>query len=325
MKRSTFITWEQLKVGIVLLVALAILAVAVLKLGQSQSLFASRYQLHAFLPNANGLRVGNSVLVAGQLAGSIRSIEFLPVDDDTTRNLFVVLEIDRSLQEQIREDSRARLRPLGLLGDKVLDISPGTPQFAVLLESDTVEVGESVDYDEVLLQASSAVTEVVGLTQELRIVTGAIVDGEGTVGRLLMTPDLYDRLRGTLDQANHLLTRMQNPDGSLGRLIDDPQLYMNLTSLSGSVDSLVREIGNPEGTFGRLMRDDSLYRQMVSVTATADSVLGLMTTGNGTAARLLRDDELYEQLTRAMRELSTVLEDVRANPRRYTPGLIRIF
>src|SRR5690606_7168856 len=207
MKRSTFLTWEQLKVGSVIVIALAVLAVAVYKLGQSQSLFASRYQLYAFLPNANGLRVGNSVLLAGQLAGSIRSIEFLPVDADTTRNLRVVLEIDRALQEQIRGDSRARLRPLGLLGDKVLDISPGTPQFGALTDEDTVVVGESVDYDEVLLQASRAVSEVVGLTQDLRVVTGSIVEGEGTVGQLLMSPDLYEQLRGTLVEANQLLGR----------------------------------------------------------------------------------------------------------------------
>lgn len=325
MKRPTFLTWEQLRVGSVIVVALGILAVAIVELGQSQSLFARRYRLHAFLPNANGLRAGNSVLLAGQLAGTIERIDFLPVDDDTTRNLLVVMEIDQRLQEQIREDSRARLRPLGLLGDKVLDISPGTPQFRVLADGDTVLVGESVDYDEVLLQASRAVTEVVGLTRDLRIVTETIVAGEGTVGKLLMQPELYEELQATLARANVLLERMQNPNGSLGRLLDDPALYQNLTNLSGSADSLVRQLGNPNGTFGRLARDDSLYRRMVAVTATADSVLKLVSNGEGTAARLLNDAALYEELTRTLRELSAVLEDVRTNPRRYTPGLIRIF
>ncbi|HLV25482.1 MAG TPA: MlaD family protein [Gemmatimonadales bacterium] len=325
MKRSTFLTWEQLKVGTVVLIALAILAVAVLKLGQSQSLFSSRYTLQAYLPNANGLRVGNSVLIAGQLAGTIRRIDFLPVDDDTTRNLSVLLELDKKLQEQVREDSRARLRPDGLLGDKVLDISPGTPQFAVLQDGQTVTVGESVDYDEVLLQASLAVTEVVGLTQDLRVITGSIVEGEGTVGQLLMTPDLYQNLRGTLEEANQLLQRMQNPDGTIGRMLDDPQLYVNLTNLTGSVDSLVTRMGSSDGTIGRLIADSTLYQRLVSVSTSADSVFGLLSNGQGTAARLLQDDALYEQLSRAVQELTAVLEDLRQNPRRYTPGLIRIF
>jgi len=90
------------------------------------------------LPSANGLRVGGTVTVAGQLAGTVASIDFLPPDADTTRNLRVIVEVDQALQQQVREDSRARLRTLGLLGDKIVDISPGTPRYAVLPPSDTL-------------------------------------------------------------------------------------------------------------------------------------------------------------------------------------------
>src|SRR6185437_11797580 len=81
MKRSSFITWEQLKVGALMLVALIVIGVAIYKLGQSANLFAKRYELITYLPNANGLRPGGSVLVAGQFAGTIKSIDFLPVDN----------------------------------------------------------------------------------------------------------------------------------------------------------------------------------------------------------------------------------------------------
>ncbi|MGH7717214.1 MAG: MlaD family protein, partial [Gemmatimonadaceae bacterium] len=131
MRRATFITWEQLRVGLLILLALLILSVAIFKLGEAANLFSSRYRLVALLPSAAGLLEGGSVTVAGQLAGSVSRIEFLPPDGDSTRNLRVVVEIDQSLQPQIREDSEARLRTMGLLGDKVLDISPGTPRAAV--------------------------------------------------------------------------------------------------------------------------------------------------------------------------------------------------
>ena len=87
MKRSSVITWEQLKVGVVVVAALGVLGVAVYKLGQTANLFHRRYELTAYLANANGLMAGGTVLVAGQFAGTIKSIEFLPVDNDTTRNL----------------------------------------------------------------------------------------------------------------------------------------------------------------------------------------------------------------------------------------------
>src|ERR1041385_2149264 len=117
MRRPTFISWNQLKVGVVIVVALAILGVAVYRLGQATNLFSRRYELLAYLPTANGLREGGSVLVAGQFAGTIRKIDFLPVDLDTTRNLRIRMAVDHDLESQIRGDSKAHIRTLGLLGD----------------------------------------------------------------------------------------------------------------------------------------------------------------------------------------------------------------
>src|SRR6267378_4196636 len=110
MKRSSFITWDQLKVGVLILVALVILAVAIIKLGQAGNLFGKRYRLTAFIGNASGLRLGGPVTVAGQLAGSIKDIKFLPPDADTTRNLKLIVEVNYSLREQVRQDSRAKIK-----------------------------------------------------------------------------------------------------------------------------------------------------------------------------------------------------------------------
>src|SRR5678816_1619694 len=110
MKRSAFITWDQLKVGGMIVAALVVMAVAIYKLGQSANLFSRRYELIAYLQNANGLRAGGTVLVAGQFAGTIKAIDFLPVDADTTRNLKVRMAVDEGLQTQIRADSKAKVR-----------------------------------------------------------------------------------------------------------------------------------------------------------------------------------------------------------------------
>src|SRR5512138_3327248 len=138
MKRSSFITWEQLKVGGIIVIALLVSAVAIYKVGKTNNMFGSRYTLVAFIANASGLRPGGSVLIAGQVAGTVKEIQFLPVDYDTSRNLRLVLSVDRDLQPQVRSDSRARVRTLGLLGDKVVDITVGTPRYSVLRNGDTI-------------------------------------------------------------------------------------------------------------------------------------------------------------------------------------------
>jgi phospholipid/cholesterol/gamma-HCH transport system substrate-binding protein len=325
MRRNSAITWEQLRVAAVILVSLLILGFGGYRLGQAANLFGERYRLVAFVPNANGLRVGGSVTVAGQLAGSITEIDFLPPDADSTRNLRVTVELSEAVAPQVRADSRAKLRTQGLLGDKVFDISPGTPRFAALTPNDTLQLAPSLDYDEIIGQASGAVGDVVALTQDLRGITGGIAKGEGTVGQLVTNRTLYDELSGTLVQTNALLRRLQSPNGSVGRLLDDPALYTNLVRVTATLDTVTSGLARNEGTVGKLLRDDSLYVRLVGITSGADSLMRLLTRGDGLAAKLLNDQQSYDQLNRALTELNAILADVRRNPGRYTKGLIKVF
>jgi phospholipid/cholesterol/gamma-HCH transport system substrate-binding protein len=325
MRRSPRITWDQLRVGLVIAVAVLVLGVAVYKLGQAANLFAKRYQLIAYLPDANGLREGGSVMVAGQLAGTVTRIEFLPVDSDTTRNLRLTLDVDATVREQIRRDSRGRLRTMGLLGDKVFDITPGTPRAQPLNEGDTVAVVQALDYEAVIAQASGAVTDMVALARDLRVITGGLAKGEGTAGQLLTNRALYDQLNGTLARANTMLARFQNPNGSVGRLLDDPTLYNRLVGVISSTDSLVVSLNSSQGTAGLLLRDTTLYRNMVGITSGADSLMRSLTNGQGTASRLLTDQTLYDQLNKLVTDLSAILADVRRDPGRYTKGMVKLF
>lgn len=325
MKRSPTITWDQLRVGLVILVAFAVIGVAIYKLGQAANLFAKRYELVAYLSDANGLRTGGAVLVAGQLAGAVKSIEFLPVDTDTTRNLRIILSIDEGIKEQIRRDSKGKLRTLGLLGDKAFDITPGTPRARILVAGDTVTVAQSLDYEAVIAQASSAVTDMVALTRDLRVITNGLAKGQGTIGQLLTNKALYDNMNGSLARANAMLATFQNPNGTVGRMLNDPTLYNRLTGVIASTDSLVVTLNSTKGTAGLLLRDTTLYRNMVGITKGADSLMRSLTNGQGTASKLLTDQTLYDQLNKLVNDLSAVLADVRRDPSRYMKGVVKVF
>ncbi len=325
MKRATFITWEQLKVGVVILIALAILVFGVFTLGRAANLFTDRYELVALLPSVNGLRIGGSVAVAGQISGTVKDIEFLEPDNDTTQNIVVTFEVDKTLQAQIREDSEARLRTLGLLGDKFIDISPGTPQFAVLREGDTIAVSPSLDYEEIIARAADAVDDMVQLTADLKEISGGLVRGEGTIGQLLSNRTLYDELTSALTRMNSLMASLQNPNGTFGRLLEDPTLYNNMTEVVASMDSLLAAVNNSEGSFRKFVSDTTLYANIVDMAQSADSILTLMSEGEGFAARMLHDQELYDKLNKLVTDLNAILEEVRANPEKYMEGIIKVF
>ncbi len=325
MKRSTAITWDQLKVGSLIVAALAVIAVAIYKLGQAANLFHKRYELLAFLPNANGLRAGGAVFVAGQFAGTIKSIDFLPVDYDTTRNLQLRLAIDHDLHEQIRGDSKARVRTLGLLGDKVVDISIGTPRYSELRSDDTIAIAPSLDYEAVLAQAAGAVNDMVGLTHDLRQITGGMIAGKGTLGQLMTNRSLYDRFVSTMTRADDMLGRFDNPNGTLARLLDDPTLYNRFVSVVNSADSLVGALNDRKGTVGRLMHDDTLYTHIVGMVSAGDSLVRALSNGDGPVARMLNDPTLYDRLNKLTTDLNAIIEDVQKDPHRYFRGLVCVF
>ena len=322
MKRPSFISVDQLRVGGLILLAMLILGFAVYKLGQAANLFSKRYELIVYLPSANGLREGGTVTLAGQLVGTVKKIEFLPVDYDTTRNLRVQLRIERALSEQIRKDSEARLRTMGLLGDKVLDISPGTPRYPVLRAGDTIHVASSLDYEAVLVKAAGAVDDVVSLTHDLRSITSGLARGQGTMGQLLTNRAMYDQLTGAMARANGLFAGLQNPNGTFGRLLNDPTLYNRMTGAVTSLDSMLVALNSSQGTIGKLMRDSTLYDNLAGIAQGADSLMRMLSNSDGFVGKLLTDQTLYDQLNKLTTDLGQVLADVRRDPRRYTKGMI---
>jgi phospholipid/cholesterol/gamma-HCH transport system substrate-binding protein len=332
MKRSSFITYDQLKVGSLILVGILLIGVALYKLGKAVNLFSKRYELQAYLKEAGGLRVGGSVMVAGQLAGTIKEITLLPVDMDTSRNVRLVVGIDQKLQEQVRGDSRARVKTLGLLGDKIIDISPGTPKTSPLQNGDTLKVSEALDYEQVLTKAASAVDDVVGLAHDMRALTKSLVSGKGTIGQLLTNPALYNQLESTLGRTNALLARVQNSNGTLSRFLDDPRLYDQMVSAVGGVDSMLVSMRSRNSTLGRLITDSTMYSQAVStmqsftaIAANADTLVKNMAAGKGMLGKALTDDQLYTSLQKLIDDFSALVADIRKDPSRYTRGLVKIF
>ena len=98
-----------------------------------------------------------------------------------------------------------------------------------------------------IAQAAGAVNDMVGLTHDLRQITGGIIDGRGTVGQLMTNRALYDQLINTLGRANTMLGGFENPNGSFGRMLRDPTLYEKFVGVIQSADSLVVALNDKNG------------------------------------------------------------------------------
>ena len=326
MQRSTQITWDQVRVGLVIIVALAILSAGVFMVGQIGHVFGERYRLVTVMSTAAGLVPGAPVQVAGQTAGQVDRIEFISPEQRpaTGEAVAVWLAVNTEVRDQIRGDSRARVRTQGLLGDRLIDIEPGSPGQPVLQDGDTLSSAPALSYQELLGQASDAIDGLTRLSASLADLTEGLLEGEGTAGQLLVNDQLYRQLVTLGDHLNEVLGPVAAGEGVFGRMLSDDELYERLVAAVASLDTLSASVVAGEGTLGRLVASDSLYRALTSSTATVDSLLASLQDGEGSIGKLFTDDGLYEEVLKTLVDLNTLLADLRENPAKYIPP-VRIF
>src|SRR5690606_24980940 len=259
-------------------------------------------------------------------------VELIPLHRQYGGNhVSVRISVSQDVREQIRADSRAQLRTQGLLGDRYIDVEPGTPGAPVLRPGDTIPSVPPIQVEDLIATASGILDEAGAVIGSLRRITAAIEQGEGTLGRLLTDDALYTQLAGAAAELEWSLRAVMDADGTLGRLIRDPALYEDLRAAVARLDSIGGRVLQGEGTLGRLLNDDSLYRSLLGAVQRADTavsglteILGRAAAADGTLGRLMTDPALYDQLLKAVVDLQILLNDIRANPRRYRPE-IRIF
>ncbi len=165
-------TAQRIRVGLVIVIAALVLAYGIFQVGRLFDVFPSRYPLVTLLDNGAGLIEGAPVTLAGQRVGQVDDIRFLPVDERTdSTNIVAVLAVNRDVEGQIRSDSRASLQTQGLLGNRFIDISPGSTAAAPLQPGDTIPAVPALDYESVLRTVATRMTEVQHVVGDLQVLT----------------------------------------------------------------------------------------------------------------------------------------------------------
>jgi phospholipid/cholesterol/gamma-HCH transport system substrate-binding protein len=326
--------WRHARVGALIIAALLVLAFAIFRVGAIFDVFADRYEIVALVSGATGLIEGSAVHLAGQRVGQVSAIEFIPPDRKIgDKHLLLRLSVSQEVASQIRRDSHAYIRAQGLLGDKFVDIRPGTPAAAILQPGDTIPSSDPIDFDVLLAQGSEFLDQVQLTLVDVQRVTDGLASGQGTFGRLLTDESLYLEATEATAQFRAAMRDINRSDGTIGRLLRDPALYHQVQGAVARIDTLGAAILRSEGTLGQLLHSDTLHRGFLGIVHQAGgtvaridtAVVGLsgflqgMTEGEGTIQRLMTDPALYDQLLKAIVDLQILILDIRTHPTRYRP------
>jgi phospholipid/cholesterol/gamma-HCH transport system substrate-binding protein len=326
--RTSF-EWRQVRVALTIVIGGLILLYGAYRIGEVLDVFAKRYELVTLAPSVLGLREGAPVTLAGQQIGQVKTIEFIPIGKKRgANNLRIVIAVSFKVKDQIRADSKAYFRTQGLLGDKFVDIEPGSVHAAILQANDTIPMGKSVDMDLFLTQASDMMDQTMTIVGDVRTLTRGLASGKGTIGRFLNDDELYAHMVGATAGLQTTLATINNSDGTFGRMLRDPAMYQRMTSVAARLDSVGSLILYGNGSMSRILRSDSLYRNLASATSRADSMMITMSTmlekmanGNGTIQKMMTDPALYDAFLKAVTDMQTLINDVRIEPGKYKPNI----
>lgn len=230
-------TLLQLRVGAFILAGLLVLIGLIYFLGRQSGIFERQYRLIAGFTQVGGLIEGATVRLAGVPVGRVTAIR-LPESID--RKVQVELTLVRRVQSRVREDSVARIETLGLLGDKIVEVTLGSPEARALGEGAQIRTEEPFDTNRLMKQGTELLRNFVDLSTDLKATIGKL--GESAAG-----PDLAETVRAV----RALATEIEKGQGLLHRLIYDPRLGSAVADAAGAL----RQVNETVKRFDRLLAD----------------------------------------------------------------------
>ena len=301
---------RTLRVGATIVVAVTLAMLGTFFIGREERFWETKQAYEVRFTRINGLRVGAPVSLTGVDIGSVQGVSF--PDDPGATYIVVSVSIAGRAAQRIREDSIARIRTIGLLGDKYIEIGGGSPQSPVLPPGSVIPSADPIDYEALLGESGDIVTNIVETTNSLRNVLASIERGEGLLGQIVRNREqgattLADLQRtvahveSTTASFERIAKELEAGRGALGVLLkrgeQTQHVLANLERASGDLASLTAKLNAAQGALPQLILDRAYGEALISdLRRTAQNLAEVsekINDGDGTAAQLVNDPTLY--------------------------------
>lgn len=190
MRKESGFSW---KLGIFVILGLVLFVSTIYFVGKQKNIFGNTFHLKAQFKTVSGLKVGNNVRFSGINIGNVNEVDLL-----TDTSVMVELVIRKKYQEFIKTDARASIGSDGLMGDKVLTISPGTTGHSAVKNDDIIVSKNAIEMEDVMLSAKTSVDNAGIITAQLAEFTTKMNTGNGALSKLISDEKFSNSLQSTL-------------------------------------------------------------------------------------------------------------------------------
>lgn len=271
---------------------------------KGSELFSNNYKYYAYYDQVGGIQTASHVMIYGVKVGSVTKVT---LDEDPSKGVELELSIDR--RYRIPADSKAKIFSNGVMGGKAVDIVMGSsPEYI----EDGGTLSSEVGVDIIDMAGSELeffkekITEVVGsLTTTLDGINSLLEENSANLNSIVANVDGITASTDEIlrDQKTHLKEAIASLNLFAQSLGDNTE---HIDSIMGNLDA-----------FSAQLAEADLVSEVESTVEHLNAVLAAADAETGTVGKLLNDAELYDNLSAASDNLSLLLADLKANPKRY--------
>jgi len=304
------------RVGLFVIIAIAILSIIIFLLGGEQSYFEKSYTLKTSFKNTAGLIKGAAVRLSGVRIGAVTDLGFAadPVGDKVIN---VTMLISKGGMARLNPDSKATIKTEGLLGDKFIEILPGQePPLTALPETLTIQSQTPIEFASIIGQSGDLITNVISISESLDKIVKGIGEGKNleninqTIASVKASSEALQKNMEAIATGNGILnTMIYGPKDKSGAKIDENAL-IKLNGTVAKLDTLLNQINEGGGPLHALLYDEKLTGEVdttlsnLSLTsvelketmANFNEISEMLRGGEGTLGALIIDPSIYDNL-----------------------------
>ncbi|HMB83870.1 MAG TPA: MlaD family protein [Terriglobales bacterium] len=349
--------WSQLRVGLTVLIASVTLAVLIFLMSGTGGWFTRKITLRSYFDNAGGLREGAPVRLAGVDIGNVTFVRI--VGGKPLTPVEVTMKVNTKYSFNLRKDSVTLLSTAGILGETYVDVDSSTAKGAEATDGDTLAARNQPDIQDVVRASQGTLQNMDALLKRVDRIVAFVESGQGSIGKVIYDPALYNQLNATvaefkglvddiqsgkgslgplftsdeaykkviaaIDKLNVMVDELQQGKGTAGKLLKDPELYDNANKTIANVRQLTDDINAGKGALGKMTRDQEFAAKLQTTMNNLTALSERMEKGEGTAGMLFKDPALYNNSSQMLVETRELVKAIRENPKKYLTFHVKVF
>jgi phospholipid/cholesterol/gamma-HCH transport system substrate-binding protein len=223
---------KEMRVGIFVLAGLVVAGIVIFLIGEEKRLFESKLVYHTSFSDVQGLKAGAPVRLGGVDIGNVTRVRH--GDNPADNRLYVDMHVAKREAVRVKTDTVAKISNKGLLGDKMIELSGGSPGAVQVPEGGSIQGEDPADFTNLFSQVGN-------MTKRAEV----ILENLETTSKALANTQMQEDLRGSVHSVNVILKQVAEGNGYAHRLLADPQEAERLSHLVSTFD---RAAGEAEGT-----------------------------------------------------------------------------